>query len=454
MNKKTWIILILSALDAIAVALGHNFYLTPVVIVGLLLFIGIIAVNDIKLILPLMLFFLPWATIMKVNPGTFSFFSLVSILILTRLVIKSRKLNNLNAMVAGLLLIAMIVLTSVARAEAIPTAFIRFSMVLLMLTWYISDKDNYPDFEVCTLFYSAGMLLASGTAYLLLASPGMQRFINITNYANLKVTRLAGFNPDPNYFAMQVLLAVVCLFVLSNHTRSNLIKMLQFAAIGCLLFFGFTTVSKMFLISLIMIGLVWFIGMLTSRNDFSQKATVILLVAALLTVIVSTQMFSDMIDEYLKRFAQVTNVSSLTTGRSDLQTFYIKYIFKNIDVLLCGVGFGLKYPVGALNNVHNTPIDFIYRMGVIGTILFITWFLSIFKQASLKVKMLFEKKLQFLIVLLGLFMPWMALDVLGGDEFFYYLTLLIFAYNYLKIQQNNELASIPGNTSRRKPVKD
>jgi len=115
-------------------------------------------------------------------------------------------------------------------------------------------------------------------------------------------------------------------------------------------------------------------------------------------------------------------------------------------VLLCGVGFTLKYPVGVLNNVHNTPIDFIYRLGVVGTALFVTWFISIFKQASLKVKMLFEKKLQFLIVLLGLFMPWMALDVLGGDEFFYYLTLLIFASNYLKIQQDTGQASQPGNT--------
>jgi uncharacterized membrane protein len=446
MNKKTWLILFLCALDAAAVALGHNFYLTPVVVASLLFFMGMAVINDTKLILPLMLFYLPWATIMKVSPGTFSFFSLVSVLILTRLVIKSRKLNNLNALVAGLLLIAMIILTGVARAEAIPTAFIRFCMVLLMLTWYISDRENYPDFKVCTIFYSAGMLLASGMSYLLLASPGMQRFITITNYADLKVTRLAGFNPDPNYFSMQVLLAVVCLFLLSNHTRSTFKKLLQFAAIGCLLFFGFTSVSKMFLISLVMIGLVWFIGMLTSRNDVSQKATVILLCAALVTVIVSTQMFSDMIDEYLRRFAQITNVSSLTTGRSDLQTFYIKYILGNLDVLLCGVGFTLKYPVGVPNNVHNTPIDFIYRLGVIGTALFVTWYISIFKQASLKVKMLFEKKLQFLIVLLGLFMPWMALDVLGGDEFFYYLTLLIFASNYLKIQQNNELAGGPGST--------
>ncbi|MEN6391101.1 MAG: hypothetical protein ABFD04_11850, partial [Syntrophomonas sp.] len=440
MNKKTWLILILCALDAAAVALGHNFYLTPVVLIALLLFMGSMLLNETKLILPLMLFFLPFATIMKVSPGSNSFFSLVSLLILARLVIKSRKLNNLNALVAGLLFMAMIILTSVGRAEALPNAFIRFCMVLTMLTWFISDKENYPDFEVCTIFYSAGMLLASTMAYFLLASPGMQRFITVTNYANLKVTRLAGFNPDPNYFAMQVLLAVVCLFILSNHTRSNLRKLLQFAAIGCLLFFGFTSVSKMFLISLVMIVLVWFIGMLTSRNDVSQKATVILLCAALVTVIVSTQMFSDMIDEYLKRFAQITNVSSLTTGRSDLQTFYVKYILNNIDVLLCGVGFGLKYPVGALNNVHNTPIDFIYRLGVVGTTLFITWFMSIFKQASLKVKMRFDKKLQFLIVLLGLFMPWMALDVLGGDEFFYYLTLLIFASNYLKMQQTNETA--------------
>lgn len=446
MNKKTWTILILIAFDAAAVALGHNFYLTPVVVAGLLFFIGMIAFNDIKLILPLMLFYLPWATIMKLSPGTFSFFSLVSIIILARLVIKSRKLNNLNAMVAGLLLIGMMILTSVARAEAMPTSFIRFGMVLLMLTWYISDKENYPDFEVCTIFYSAGMLLASGMAYLLLASPGMQRFISVMNYANIKVTRLAGFNQDPNYFAMQVLLAVVCLFILSNHTRSTLKKVIQFSAIGCLLFFGLTSVSKMFLISLVMIGLVWFIGMLTSRNDVSQKVTVILLCAALATVIVSTQLFSDMIDEYLKRFAEITNVSSLTTGRSDLQAFYINYILNNIDVLLCGVGFILKYPAGVPNNVHNTPIDFIYRLGIIGTALFVTWYINIFKQASLKIKMLFEKKLQFLIVLLGLFLPWMALDVLGGDEFFYYLTLLIFASNYLKSQQNTQLASRSGRT--------
>ena len=64
MDKRTWIILLLCALDAAAVALGHNFYLTPVVVVGLLFFMGMVTVNNTKLILPLMLFYLPWATIM------------------------------------------------------------------------------------------------------------------------------------------------------------------------------------------------------------------------------------------------------------------------------------------------------------------------------------------------------------------------------------------------------
>lgn len=442
MNKKAWIILLFSALDVTALALGHNYYLTPLVLAALLFFVGSMVFNDTQFILPLMLFYLPWATIMKISPGTFSFFSLISIVILARLILKSRRLNNLNALIAGLLLIAMMTLTSIARAEPIPTGFIRFCMVLLMLTWYVSDRDNYPDFKVCSIFYAAGMLLSSGIAYLLLASPGMQRFITITDYTHIQVTRLAGFNPDPNYFAMQVLLAVVCLFILSNRTRSMFKKLLQFAAIGCLLFFGFTSVSKMFLLSLVMIGLVWFISMLTTRNDISQKVTVILLAATLVAVVISTQMFSTMIDEYLKRFSEITNVSSLTTGRTDLQAVYIKYILENRDVLLCGVGFTLEYPIGAINNVHNTPIDYIYRLGIIGTLLFITWYLSIFKQASLKLKMSFENKVQFLIIMMGLFMPWMALDVLGGDEFFYYLTLLIYASNYLKNSQVSQPEAI------------
>lgn len=432
-------ILILSIINVVVLSLSHNYRITVLVIAALGFFCLCLLLVNTRLVLPLMLFYLPWATILKMAPGSFSLFSLVCVALLGLMVIRLKKNLNLNALVAGLLLVSFLVLLNISRVEAFQTSQARFVIVLLMLTVYMSVEDNYPDFRTSALFYASGIITACIMAYFLLSSSAMQQFIVVTEYRNINVTRLAGFNNDPNYFSAQVMMAVACLLILVNNTGSLFRKIILFAMIGTLLFFGLTSVSKMFLFSIVAMIMIWIFTTFAARRNLSHKISVIVLTLLLLSVATSSQLFSGIIDEYLARFYQISDINTLTTGRSQLQSIYVSYISSHPDVLLFGVGLTEKFAPGSNNNVHNTFIEFIYKLGLTGTLLFWLWYAGVYRQSVSPVKMSFQNRLQFLIPLLALVMPWFALDMISGDEFCYNLVLIIVAINYLKSLESPQM---------------
>ena len=90
----------------------------------------------------------------------------------------------------------------------------------------------------------------------------------------------------------------------------------------------------------------------------------------------------------LYRFNQVTNVDSLTTGRSYIWKDYLNFFLNNPSSFLLGRGLGAE----VLNShaAHNTYIDLLYYLGIIGTLFtFLVFFVLInIKNSFIKVNLL------------------------------------------------------------------
>ena len=74
----------------------------------------------------------------------------------------------------------------------------------------------------------------------------------------------------------------------------------------------------------------------------------------------------------LYRFTNVKDMNSITTGRYNAWQKYLAYLSDNPTVLLLGGGLGANILNGRA--AHNTYIDLIYYLGVVGTVLLLVVF--------------------------------------------------------------------------------
>ena len=79
----------------------------------------------------------------------------------------------------------------------------------------------------------------------------------------------------------------------------------------------------------------------------------------------------------LSRIDDASDVNSLTTGRSNIWLSYCEFFLDNPFSTLFGGGFGA--PLWQSHGAHNTYIDLIYYLGIIGTVLLALMFNALIK---------------------------------------------------------------------------
>ena len=141
----------------------------------------------------------------------------------------------------------------------------------------------------------------------------------------------------------------------------------------------------------------------------------LLVASVIIGIFISTSaLFSGLLDVLTTRLTDAENMNDFTTGRVGVWEMYIKEIFSNIKILFIGKGFvNIKVNGRA---AHNTLLQSIYQFGIIGTPFLMYWykeFLKEFWDKTIKN----TAKLEKLIIIIGCFAPWLALDILFFDEF-------------------------------------
>lgn len=418
-----WILLCVCIL-----AIAHAKGISMLVYASLVGFLTIFVVAKETEIIYLLLFFLPWSAIIKTAPTAISFCSISTLLVFFIFCFfKGHSRIGLNQLfaVGGITVISVI--SSVIHGYGIATSHIMFILMLLLYPILLSYLTDKVDFEIATFFFSIGIISATIVSLAFSDNQNINNFVRVLADDRFSVVRYCGFYADPNFYAAQIVAAIGCQLIVLLHKKTGTFAniLLVMGLVVC----GATSVSKSFLICLFVIVLIWLYCLM--KKNPTKLVKTLFYGAIIIGAVLVSGLFSDIINQFITRLDASDNISSLTTGRAEIWKEYLLFFINNPAELFLGQGY-----TSVFNTVHkgshNTIIQLIYQLGLVGSLLFMMWFRS-----TIKIKCL--RKLEFsLWLLLGVscFSMWLGLDMLFYDDFFLIIVLYTLGINYLFDQQN------------------
>lgn len=315
-------------------------------------FLTIIICKD-EYILTQLFFMLPFAMIYKLSPSSSSFLTYLLLLYSIRIAVsKKLKLNP------------FVLLGIYTLLGSIPSLlpWIKLISGLIVLSHFVnSAKIDETKFYV--LAFSAGLLVSSFMGLQKTNLPLLTMFYDDLNKEIIGgelIARFSALYSDPNYFSISIILAINLL--LSFAMRREINKYVAIGMVVALTYFGFLSYSKMFMLALVL-------SILAQSGSFLKtsryKFVAIIVLAGVLLFGISSFLTSD----YFGNFASRIDPNNISTNRFTIWGRYLGLIFSDFKIMFLGVGISgdLYLNIGA----HNTYIESLYHLGLIGSIIYV-----------------------------------------------------------------------------------
>lgn len=234
------------------------------------------------------------------------------------------------------------------------------------------------------------------------------------------VTRYAGFWNDPNFFTVILIASLFAVYFEFDKNRLNLTQFLLRCSATS--FLGLMTMSKSCLLVLIVFWGYLFI----SKNDIKTSTKVVIFFAFIIAVAVFLANNPYWISDILYRFTggeNELNSDILTTGRTTIWGNYFSAMSENAKWLY---GSGINAELVKGKAAHNTILQLLYNLGIIGSGLYIAMIGLVFK-SGLKTTEKSKKYFPAIVGLATLFSLFMFLDCMYIENI-YYLLPVMFVY--------------------------
>ena len=395
----------------VAQAFGSVFLILPCLACFLLLVVW----ATIKgMALPVLMFFLPFSTLLKTSPGEKSFFTIALLVVyIISLVLGHRKIGVVHAIPAGILA-GLCLFVKTLYNYNLDSSFVLFVFSLMVVPFVAIEFGKKYDFYWLTLFFAVGIVFAAISSMYLVQFPSIARYIERLELFG--VVRRSGYYGDPNFYSAHISAAIsgVLVLVANNTSRARTVSLT--VMLVALAYCGLLAVSKMFSVILICLSLFFILEILFKRGRMSAKALLLLTFLVAVVFLVSMATSSQLIEMILSRFGASSNLSDFTTGRTDVWIEYFR-AFKE-DTLLLLLGRGYTKVLVATKASHNTFIQQIFQFGLVGCVIFAGWIVCLLRILLKNVKIKRNHFAMVCILLAGAIGPWMALDILFGDELF------------------------------------
>lgn len=311
-------------------------------------------------VLFILVFCVSFANIFKIAPSAQSFFTYILILYVGYQFLRGNGLNNEFCLTLVLLIMFLAgqFLMSVNILRTI-------KFVVNFLFVYFALRDGTGHERDVFLGYIGGVICSSAIARLNVL-PKLSMYIQskYTAVDSVYRVRFAGMYADPNYYSINVIIAL-CLVVILYYRKE--IKTVTFATLSLILAsFALMTYSKSAFAMLSMPVLLFLYS-----NNKSKRYILQIMCLLGLAVLVGYSLAGkiDFFSVVLQRFQSSENLNELTTGRFGIWKNYMKNLSESFFYFFVGRGFGAKLVGGRA--AHNTYIDLLYYLGVIGSFLII-----------------------------------------------------------------------------------
>lgn len=434
--------MLLSLADVALLAWAHAQGSNLLVLAAIGFFLMFIAFMPQEYFLPLMIFYLPWSSLLRIQPESSSFHSYALLLFLAMTLfpwLKHQGNFRTPYMALTVLFLAYTLLVKFFNGLSLNPQYIFFMAMMLSVLLYLERYGERWRFPVALLFLTLGNLSACLASVVYQNNQGILRFMDV-NQEMIVGVRYSAFYSDPNYFSAQMLVAVAGWLIVMGKTREKKTLIFGLLMIGGLLYYALQAVSKAFLLSGAVVLALWLFFYVFGKKPLLSKVYVLAILGLGVGLLLRSQILEEQIQFYLMRFGKVNDAVSLTTGRLVLWKVYWEYMLEHLEKLAFGIGLSQDQLVILLdsNNAHMTAIQMLYQVGILGVVLLFAWWKRIFQAFWSKGSLAWSDWGNLLVFGAAILIPWFGLDVLYFREFFYFPLMLLALKAYLVEQPHEE----------------
>lgn len=374
----------------------------------------------------------PFANIFKLSPESMSFLTVCEILLLAKIVLESFfknrtfKANAALALTLTFTVIYMAVFSEKIDYLNIIKITVRAILVASYLRSIASNPDRIKVIKALGYCLSFSMLLMMVLSQIEPYREGVIDYLRIVQYGGgSELIRNGGLLDDPNYCSLAIMATLTFMTVLYYY---KLIKVEYWLLTVPLFLLGFTTYSKSYFLTAAAFLIVLLFFVLFPKH---KGWAIVLSIVSVLVVSSILRGEIEIINQVLVRF----ETDGLTTGRDELNELYLQHIFENAKVLFLGEGFAVT-AIPGMQVVHNLYIETWFRLGLMGSLLFVAMIVSCIPKQKGVGKLINYMPALFIVVM------YMALAGLDSYALFYYVLLAGVSMLYIRGSQvDKELIS-------------
>lgn len=395
----------------LAQTIGNGFLLL-LVLIGCLLLAALACRQG--LAIPVLLFFLPWSPLMKLAPGRISFYT-IGLLICCALALAQDGMRlTVRQVVLAASLMALTLTAKILQTGSITNDYLMFVFMLLLFPCVARSCPRATSFRCATMFFAGGIFSAAILARLVAHYPNISRYIIVESY--LTVTRLSGFYGDPNFYSAHVTACLAGVLVLLSRETEKRRQILLAAVSVALLYCGLLSASKTFVLTVACLFLFWLPILLERGNYGSARTRLLFGVLCAVAFVLVSPAFRQVLQIIGARFTEGEGLAGLTTNRTTLWLRYLTAFVHDIPLTLFGAGYT---SVNLFRKAsHNTLIQAVYQFGILGIPLLLVWMWNMLADMFPESDKPLAGWKYTVLLCVGSFLPWMALDILQYDEFF------------------------------------
>ena len=353
-------------------------------------------------------FTLPFTVIYKLSPTSTSLFAYLMIITGIVLLVRKNKLPGFSMV----LIIMFIAYALIGTGNAYTTLL---KMIAGLLLLYVFVTTVQPEnFKNHIMSFSLGVLGSSIIGTMKLTWNTLSAYfgdIDTILFDGELSMRFSGLNYDPNYYCIGVVFAIFLCMMLIYNKQGN--RLLLFGLIAALAYFGFSSYSKMFLLSFFLLGIIFiFYNFKTPKQIF----VTLICVSVLAVFLYKWAISSGYLDIILMRLEG----SDISTGRFDIWTECFSYLSEHPLSMFFGDGLGYQ-----TFEPHNAYIELVLIFGLFGGSIFIITIFSLIRM----IRHIEKRSLSHYAMLLLFFVMIGTLGMVTVNDLMFYGMLLFISLN-------------------------
>lgn len=347
----------------------------------------IVLAKDLTTVFKLLLAFTSFNQIIVINGRNLNIFYVVQFVF----VLKTLYLGKIDfKAIVGIIGFSILYLLGMVLSDGIRASYLLTLLSIITMLIALSQIKSIDAIEVYNC-YIAMFCLSLVLGFFVKYIPDLD--VLIRKATTDGVNRYTGIAWDTNFLALQCVCNIGVLLTLIEQRQRH--KILYIATLAFVLICGVLTVSKMFILVLCVVYVLW---LLTSKTKIIYKLFTVcglfLIVVFAYVILPKDHSIHVIIDRVLSVFKSGGNLNSFTTGRWNIWKAYLEDWISSLKKFFIGAGVYYESVYNGYS-AHGFYVELLYQFGIIGAILLASVFgYCILSGRSIEYKDIKNKKIK------------------------------------------------------------